>query len=465
MAGYFNLGEEKTRPGAYFNVQKRGVDASPGAVDGVVAVLFRSTFGPLGKAIEIDALDGYESIFGTGGKTDALKYAIQGGATKLIAYRVGTGGTAATTTLVVGESGTLTITAKYPGTMSFTVTVRPMLTDSTQKEVIFYSGTTELEKHSFTASADEASACVAAINESSNFTAASSSTGVVAAVSQQAFTAGTDPTVTNSNYSSGLNEIEKYYFNAIIVDSEDTAIHALVANFLTRIYSAGQFAVAFFAELSSVALATRESHAAAYNSENVAYVLNASLETLEGNIDGYQTAAIVAGMYAGRSAATSLTHVVLSGVVALREILTNSQMVAAEKSGCIVLSTNASGQVWFDNAINTLISLDSEHDAGWKKLRRVKTRYELMYRANSAADVMVGQVDNDANGRAAIANKIRAVINSMVAEGKLVSGIAQVSERFVSDADFCYFDIYVIDKDSAEKIYLMYTFQYSTNIE
>ncbi len=88
-----------------------------------------------------------------------------------------------------------------------------------------------------------------------------------------------------------------------------------------------------------------------------------------------------------------------------------------------------------------------------------------MYRANTAADAMVGQVDNDANGRATIAGQLRAVINNMVAEGKLVGGTATESEKFTSDADYCYFDINVVDKDSAERIYLMYTFQYSTNLE
>ena len=37
MAGYFSLGENKIRPGAYFNVQKRGDETNFGAIDGVVA--------------------------------------------------------------------------------------------------------------------------------------------------------------------------------------------------------------------------------------------------------------------------------------------------------------------------------------------------------------------------------------------------------------------------------------------
>lgn len=41
MAGYFSLGENKIRPGAYFNVQKRGDETNFGAIDGVVAVHFQ----------------------------------------------------------------------------------------------------------------------------------------------------------------------------------------------------------------------------------------------------------------------------------------------------------------------------------------------------------------------------------------------------------------------------------------
>ena len=80
MAGYFSLGENKIRPGAYFNVQKRGDETNFGAIDGVVAVLFKSSIGPLGKATVLPASEGYENTFGTGGTTDALREAFYGGA-------------------------------------------------------------------------------------------------------------------------------------------------------------------------------------------------------------------------------------------------------------------------------------------------------------------------------------------------------------------------------------------------
>ena len=88
MAGYFSLGENKIRSGAYFNVQKRGDETNFGAIDGIVAVLFRSSIGPLGKATVLPASEGYENTFGTGGTTDALRETFFGGADKLIDVRI-----------------------------------------------------------------------------------------------------------------------------------------------------------------------------------------------------------------------------------------------------------------------------------------------------------------------------------------------------------------------------------------
>lgn len=64
MAGTFILGETKVRPGTYFNIQKKGGNATAGVMNGVTAVIFRADFGPLNEAIELSAEDGYEGTFG-----------------------------------------------------------------------------------------------------------------------------------------------------------------------------------------------------------------------------------------------------------------------------------------------------------------------------------------------------------------------------------------------------------------
>lgn len=166
--------------------------------------------------------------------------------------------------------------------------------------------------------------------------------------------------------------------------------------------------------------------------------------------------------YIDTPANQSVTHATLSRYSVLNEILTNTEMEVAEEKGCLVLSTASDGAVWLDNGVNTLVHPDANHDSGWKKIRRTKTRYELLNRANAAADALVGKVDNDTNGRATIMAAIQGICNAMEAEGKIQYGNVTESTTVTTDGDTCGFDIEVIDLDSAEHIYLNYYFQFST---
>lgn len=468
MAGYFNIGETKVRPGAYFNVQNAGDRISVTAVNGVVAVLFKATRGPLGVVQVIDASEGYEKTYGDGGTTIALREATYGGAQTIIACRVGTGGTCASYQLTAA-TGKVEVSAKYPGTASYAVAVRNKLGDSTKKEILLYIDSTEVEKFEFAATGNEVAACLAVMANSQYFTAVGvkagndDAAGVITNVTTPtALTGGADPTVANAQYTAALEQIEKYYFNTICVDTEDTSVHALVAAFLNRIYQQGQFGIAVLTGDQSGTLATRMSEAAAFNAWNVVYPINASAKIGDTTISGYPVAAFIAGLIASTPANRSITHSVLSHYTELGEAMTNSQIEAAEQSGCVVLSTNSAGAVWCDNAITTLITPDADHDAGWKKIRRVRTRFELMYRANTVADQLVGKVDNDINGRATIITNIQGICNDMINEGKLQYANVTESTTIEATGDTCGFDIDVIDLDSAEHIYLTYYYRFST---
>lgn len=463
MAGYFQVGEIKIRPGAYFNVQKKDDGNLSGAVDGVVAVLFRASMGPLGKVRVIEQDEGYENIYGTEGTTDALREALFGGAQKLIACRIGNGGTNETVSLEAA-TGKVKITARNPGKVGFSVTVRQKLSDSSRKECIIYIGTEEYEKINFAIDGNEAQALVDAFAKSKNFIAEleSAGAGAVGEVSQMTFTAGTDPVVTNGDYSHGLEEVEKYYFNTICVDTEDKGIHELVSSFLDRIYNTGKFGIGVVAEKSTLDFEERLEAAAGFDKENMVYVLNANVGTKSEELNGYQTAALIAGMIASCPSNQSLTHTVIERYTEIRELFTNSQYEKAIKNGCLALSYNANDEVWIDSANNTMVHTDDAHDEGWKKIRRVRTRYELMYRVNTQADAMSGKVDNDINGRATIVGKLQKICNAMVQEGKLISAVVEESMEYVADTDSCWFNIDVVDKDSAEHIYLFYKFEFST---
>lgn len=222
--------------------------------------------------------------------------------------------------------------------------------------------------------------------------------------------------------------------------------------------------MAVVAEKKNVALTERMAHAAAFNSEKMHYVLNASAEISGELVEGYLVAARIAGMIAATASNKSLTHTVMEGYTKLNDALTPMEISTAEQKGCLVLSTNTNGQIWIDSAINTLVSPADNQDDGWKKIRRTKTRYELITRCNDQADALIGKVDNDVNGRATVVSQLQSVINAMINEGKLVSGTASENTTYPSDGDYAYCDIEVIDKDSIEHLYLTYKFQFSSRV-
>ena len=57
MAETYIVGETKVRPGAYFNIQKTGNNAAASIISGVTAVIYKSDFGPLNQAVELNAED------------------------------------------------------------------------------------------------------------------------------------------------------------------------------------------------------------------------------------------------------------------------------------------------------------------------------------------------------------------------------------------------------------------------
>lgn len=467
MAGSFVLGETKVRPGAYFNIQKSGAGTTAGAINGVTAVLFKSDFGPLGKAVEISSDENYESIFGTGLTTDAIREAVTGGAQTVIACRLGSGGTKANVVLLDEEGeNALTVTAAYEGAKPFSVTVRATLSDATLKECIIFTDTMTFEKVEFPAGAGETKALADALNATKNFTATIATgkdAAILGAASQKAFTPGTNPTITNADYSNALAIVEAHDFNTLCVDTNDTTVHALVHSFVDRVFDTGLLVQAVLAESHTVSLDTRIAHGAAYNDEKIVYVLNAHLDEQGTELDGYQVAARVAGMIAAVSSADSLTHAVLGGISEILEPLTNGEIIRAIKNGCVALSYNEQKQVQIDSAVNTLVTPASNQDEGWKKIKRTKCRFELITRMNIVADSLIGKVNNDENGRATVITQLQGVGDSMVAEGKIVSCDVSENAAYPPEGDSAWFVIDVVDIDAMEHIYLTYTFRFSTS--
>lgn len=473
MADRFNLGEVKIRPGVHFRQESSNAFSMLGYEDGIAAIAFRANWGPLGEVVTINNPADIATVYGddtsANSKVGIIQKLFQGGASQVKAIRVGTGGTKAAITLKDTTSGTavdvITLTAKYAGTRDLSVTIKDNLSVETERLCIIYSGTTELYTIAFAkGNAGEVAALVTAINNDAGCivtaTKVADGNGLLAAVAQSAFTtAGVSPTITSSDYDAAFELLEATNFNTICVDSEDTAVHTLLQTFIDRANDQGIMAIAVVGEPTSVAYATRKSRAVGYNSENIVYVLN-GFKIGDTVYEGADAAAIVAGLIAYTASNESLTHTVIEGATEVVGGLTNAKIIECLQSGCLVFTESRAGDVWIEQGINTLVTLGNK-DAGWKKIRRTKTRFELITRINQNCEPIIGKINNDSNGRQTVIAIGNGVIGEMVAEGKLRDGSCYEDANNPAVGDSAWFIVDVYDLDSIEHIYLTYRFRFA----
>lgn len=150
----------------------------------------------------------------------------------------------------------------------------------------------------------------------------------------------------------------------------------------------------------------------------------------------------------------------------LNESLKNAVIKKALKAGCLVLSLSKSRQVWIDKAINTLTVLSADQDKGWKKIRRMKTRFELEDRVDATIENLGTSLDNDDDGRATVISAITDVMDAMVGEKKISpGGTVELDASNPPKGDSAWFNISPDDIDSMEIFYLTYRYRFAPEEE
>lgn len=462
MAYTYVEGEKKVRPGVYQRYSKRGNGNADGALNGVVAFVMKSNWGPTDKVTAHDTAKSIRETYGTGESVEAACAIIAAGATTVYIQRPngknGTEGTKGT-----ADIGTaVTLGAKYPSSRTLTVIVKAKAADATKKQVVVTEGTTVLETLEFTVSeTDETDAIIAAVAESKYITATKKEAGVVTVGDYEL--KGTDPTVTAADYAEAYYALEPYRYNVLVTDSVDADVFATLCAYTAEAYENGKLIMAVGGDKTSTDLETRMSKAAACNSERIVYFGGAWEDEAGNAVDGVKAIAYVAGVIAATPCSRGIVHSVINGATDVPEKLTNAQYIEAINHGLLLVSVGPDGQVWFDSGINTLINLADNQDEGWKKIRRVKTRYELMDRIDRTLAPKVGKINCDADGIAYIIQSATSVIKNMIAEGKLSAGSFYEDLNNPHAGDSAWFIIECDDIDSLEKIYLHYQYRYSAN--
>lgn len=224
----------------------------------------------------------------------------------------------------------------------------------------------------------------------------------------------------------------------------------------------GSYPMCTIAADSAKELEDRMTIAKSFNDPKITYVLNSCVDAAGRKYEGYQIAARIGGIIASTPSNQSITHEVVTNMIDLDKPLTNTEIIRALKSGCIVLTKNDDGQVWIEQGINTLITPNAEQDEGWKKIRRVKTRFELMQRMDNTLEKIIGKINNDPDGRATVIAAGNKLIKLMWREGKLLEGgYMTEDDSNPPEGDSAWFIIAVDDVDSIEFVYLLYRYRFA----
>ena len=291
---------------------------------------------------------------------------------------------------------------------------------------------------------------------------AGTTAGATTAMANVALEGGAEPEVTTESYSKAFEAFEAYRWNYLVLDTVDTSVQALAVAYIDRIFEEGALGSCILGEPTTVDFDLRCEHAAAYNNEKIIYLGSGYVDVAGNKYDGYYAIAKQAGIIGSLESNLSATHKVIPGAASVLESLKNSQYEKAIQSGMLLLSPSDDGQVWFDAGINTLLNLDENQDEGWKKIRRVATRFEIFDRIDRAVSPLIGQVNCDNIGIGDVVMRGQAVLDAMVQEGKLLSGATFIEDpEYKRGTDFAHFRINADDLDSLEKIYLRYQFRFS----
>jgi hypothetical protein len=319
--------------------------------------------------------------------------------------------------------------------------------------------------YSTAAGANQADGLIEAAADSEYFvlTKLAESANELAAVTKQPIKAGTeDDGYSAAAYSAAFEALEACRWNVLSIDTNDPSVQMLMQLYLERIYQGGKFIMGVIGEDRTVPFETRLRHASAYNDYKIIYV-GTGFTDIAGNVyEGWLAAARIAGLVAGTPSNESITHVPITGAVDMTEPLTNYWYEQSILAGMLTFSASAAKTVWVEYGINSLVMTGTKEDAGWKKIKRTKVRFELFQRLNDTVEGLVGRLNNDPDGRMTVIQSGNAVCKAMIAERKLLAGARlELDTDNKPKGDSAWFLVYADDIDALEKMYFAFKFRFA----
>ncbi len=440
MAGGTWTSQNKVRPGVYIRFRSAVSTGLNVGERGTVAIAEPLSWGPVGTVMEIDAGENLVPYIGydiTAPQGMFLREMFKGtnrtkGPNKVLLYRPSAAGaTQATATI-----GSLTATAKYPGTRGNDITI---VVEEETDDTFTVSTVVDNEV------VDQQTGLAAIGGLTENAWLTWSGTGDLTANTGAPLSGGTDGEVSAGAYSAFLTAIELYQFDVLAYDGADSATMAAMVSFVKRLAEENgtyaQFVAAGFA-----------------SNPDSRFVVNVTsgVTLADGTVlTPAQTVWWAAGALAGAAYNESLTYAAYPGAVAASPVRTNSGFVEALKGGQFVLFAE-NGAVKVEQDINTLVTYTENIGKVFRKNRVVRlcsTIANDIYAQFSAN--FIGVVNNNEAGR----SRFKAAVVGYLLDIQAGQGIQNFVPDDVevlpgADIDAILVNIAIQAVDAVEKIYM-----------
>lgn len=234
-------------------------------------------------------------------------------------------------------------------------------------------------------------------------------------------------------------------FNVFVLDGEfNTVQFAAIKTWEIANRAAGKhFMVVIGGDTASDAVpATGNTRSILQNDD---YIVNATVGTKVGatTYSSAQYAPYWAGLIAGTAINRSITYSRLP-VDDVNKRLTNAEVDTALAAGSLV-SIHDGEKVKVVQGLTT----------SKKKIRSIRARQAISNDiTRTAADSYIGQIDNNADGQAALISAIKAYLETLERANVLSAPAVRLDPQYLSAGDAVYIEISYVEVDSMERIFL-----------
>lgn len=446
------------RSGFYINFVSDVLAGVAAGASGVVAIPVTAPWGPEDTIVAIANPKELEATFSAKGEGNAyfqINQALKS-ARLVLAYRMAAGAARATVTLQSATSTDLVrVEAKHSGGFGndLTVSVGTSLADATKKEFKVNTGSALLERFTFDGTADD---LVAKVANSAYVALTKLAVGTVKDYANLALSGGDSGLdITAAEYTAALSAFEgrAFEWNTLAVPTGDKPIQTAVKDYIARLRSEGYFVTTVMGHVANGDFEGALAQAKAMNFEGVIY------HNIGAVIEGQahppaEMVGLVAGMVAGAGAEASVSYGVIEGIDSLANVLTNTQIRAANANGLLVAFND--GQVnRIEKGINTLtIYGDGQHE-GYSKIKVIAVLDAIGNALTGSANRnYLGKVLNDEDGQQALIGAIKDAFDVFV-QGRLIKPgyVVELDPNRASVGDQLFLNMAVTPVDAMEEIY------------